>query len=435
MLGISPSLSLNELHKSPKPYGKSGNGRTLYANDNIQRTLGGLKTQAQGSGHQAYHAQAVTRAVEQLRAGPGMVNSFAKEGNPCRRCVVHAGFEIEYEINHTGLNQTDIYIVDIRLLDSRVRDTERAGLWNVEKDRKDGWVPRKWQSSLKPIHSKGADYTSRIKIGVNGYCNNIRHASRMLPSHIARGDKNEMAAMPGYQLLFVPSKKNVVKAGWQSVQHMGQVYRDGNQIEAAQILAAHMREAHEKGLYVEWTSQRGGSFVLTEAMKLLAKPQPGTGKPLDLQGKQQVFFSDPTTSMVEADTARRKINTNTQSAKWYNGSKFNLGYAMGAQQMGVTPIACSFNGAAGETAARKAGAYATWGVGAGGAAAGLYQAAAAAATTTGVSFGMAVALVNTVLATIPSLNEDYHASSTQSLGTLVNKGCSTGKQLANKLLG
>lgn len=423
MLGISSSVSLNELHKA-KPYGKTANGRSIYANDKLQKTLNGLQSQTNAGDHKSYHAAAVVNAVNGLRAGTLPANTFLKNGSSNRYCVVHSGFEIEYTIG-TPTSQTDIVIVDIRLVEKKADSAKRAGLWTVNKGDR-GWEESTWQPELKAWPRSGQDYSNRIKIGINGYSKDISHAARMLPSHIARGEKREMAELTstGYQLFYVPGTRSLFKAGWQSLAQMGKVRRSDNDIKAAKILAAHMLEAHKKGLYVEWTSHRGGSFVLTEAMKFLAKGI--NGKPVDLNKLQTVFFSDPTSSLAEADNARRKVNVDTQDNKWYNGSKNNLAYSMGAQEFGAAPLVCSFNAIRDEAKSQKVAAYSVWGAGAAGAGYGLYIGAGAmisAGTAASISIGAGglIAAINAVLNNVPSLNEDYHTSKLQGAKALIAK--------------
>lgn len=422
MLGLSSSLSLNELH-SAKPYGKAGNGRSIYANDNLQKTLNGLQGQTTGGDHKSYHASAVLNAVNGLRAGTLPANTFLKNGSANRYCVVHSGFEIEYTIG-TPTSQTDIVIVDIRLVEKKVEKTKRAGLWAVEHDGSRKWSATAWQPALDALIVSGKDHSNRIKVGVNGFCENIQHAAQMLPSHIARGESRALTELKstGYQLFYAPSAGTAFKAGWQSIAHMGQVRCSQNDVKAAKILAAHMLEAHKKKLHVEWTSHRGGSFVLTEAMKFLVKKTGGNS--VDLEKRQIVFFSDPTSSLAEADHARRALNTDTQDSKWYNGSKSNLAYCVGAQEFGAAPLVCSFNAIGDQAKSQKVAAYFVWGAGAAGAGYGLYIGAGAmisigAAASIGV--GGLVAAINAVLNNVPSLNEDFHTQKFQGAKTLIGK--------------
>ncbi|NHO68489.1 hypothetical protein G8770_23300 [Aestuariicella hydrocarbonica] len=396
----------------------------MYANDKLQQTLNGLQGQANGGDHKSYHAATVVNAVNGLRAGTLPANTFLKSGTANRYCVVHSGFEIEYMIG-TPNSQTDIVIVDIRLVEKKVEDTKRAGLWAVEKNDQ-GWAASSWKPELDAWPRSGVDHNNRIKVGINGYCNDIDHAARMLPSHIARGEKRSLTELAGkgYQLFYVPGTGNLFKAGWQSVAQMGKARSSKNDVEAAKILAAHMLEAHSKGLHVEWTSHRGGSFVLTEAMKFLNKG--AIGKTVDLEKRQTVFFSDPSSSLAEADHARRKVNVDTQDSKWYNGSKSSLAYSMGAQEFGSAPLVCSFNAIGDEAKSQKVAAYSVWGAGATGTGYGLYLGAGAllsagAAASAGLGAGGLVAALNTVLNNVPSLNEDYHTHKFQGAKTLIGK--------------
>ncbi|MBU3068604.1 hypothetical protein KOI40_02170 [Aestuariicella sp. G3-2] len=426
MLGISSSVSLNELHKA-KPYGKAGSGRSLYANDKLQQTLNGLKGQANSGDHKSYHASAVVNAVNGLRAGTLPANTFLKNGSSNRYCVVHSGFEIEYMIG-TPTSQTDIVIVDIRLVEKKVENTKRAGLWSVNQDDQGKWIARDWQPSLQPVSVTGNDESSRIKIGVNGYCEGLQHAAKMLPSHIARGKECELNKLSttGYQLFYVPQSGNILKAGWQSLAQMSKFRKSKNDVEAAKILSAYMLDAHKKGLYVEWTSHRGGSVVLTEAMKILSEGD--KGKPIDLEKKQSVFLSDPTSSLTEADSTRRKINTNITGDQWYNGSKMNMGYMAGAQKFGTAELVCSFTAIREgnkHDKAKRIAKQSTWGMVTTAAGYTLYTKAGALISGGMVASagwgGLGLALL-AVLDNIPALNEDYRSGKLQSTEKLIEKG-------------
>ncbi len=423
---IDPGISLNELHKR-KPVGNAQNGRKVFANQNLHNTIEGLRSQQHKGNHQAYHAIAITRAVDGLRAGDMYANTFIKEGNPRRRCVLHSGFEIEYELEPGIGSQGQIHIVDIRFTEGRVKEFDRAGLWKAMPIKNsERWVPNEWQPQLRAGVTKPGSEQHPIQIGINGYCKNERHAASMLPSHIARGEKRQLDALKqtGYQLFYVPTSKNVFKAGWQALSRLGKQGGTREQREAVQILAAHMREAHESGLHVEWTSQRSGSLVLTEAMKLLSQQRSKEGKPLNVAGKQRIFLSDPTSNIMAADTARRAIGMDTRDSKWYNGSRQNVGYSLGALQLGIASMACSFNALHDNAKGAKVGASVGWGVAAAGAGTALYTNAAslvAALTTAGVAPAMAAGVANAILNNIPSLNEGYHSSKTQGLNTLATK--------------
>lgn len=429
MLGISSSVSLNELHKA-KPYGKTGNGRSIYANDKLQKTLNGLQSQTNAGDHKSYHAAAVVNAVNGLRAGTLPANTFLKNGSSNRYCVVHSGFEIEYTIG-TPTSQTDIVIVDIRLVEKKVRETKRAGLWSVKKEGLK-WQAKTWESGFKAWPQAGDKYENRIKVGINGYCKDIDHAAQMLPSHIARGDGNEVATLEsnGYQLFYVPAAGNIFKAGWQSLAQMSKTNNSKNDREAAKILVSYMLDAHERELHVEWTTHRGGSSVLTEAMRILGKAD--NGKALDLKERQSVFLSDPTSSLAEADNTRRAIKANTKSAKWYNGSVNNIAYAAGAQQFGRATKICSFNAAKSQAKAKRIKGYTVLG---GAGAFAMYQLYERAGN---VHFspdqlvaagwgGLAMALLG-ALDNIPSLNEDYHSKAYQGAHTL-------GEKISSKVFG
>lgn len=113
--------------------------------------------------------------------------------------------------------------------------------------------------------------------------------------------------------------------------HSGKVLASGNESKNASILAAYMYEAHTKKITIDWTAHRGGSYVLTEAMKLLAK------KGIDLEKRQSIYFSDTTTNHATADKYRRKLNMDISEAKWVN-SGHGIGQLVGGNLLGLSDI-------------------------------------------------------------------------------------------------
>lgn len=409
-----------------RPYGQSGAGRTLLVNSQHQQLLEGFNQLSKVPSSEGYHAQAITKAIDNLRGCTSPVNSFIKDGNPSRRCIVFSGFEIEYELNsYYGDPQTDVVILDIRLTSQTKNKVKRAALWQTSFQESRGqWITAEQpEPTIKGNTELPGNEDKPIKVGINGYSDNLRHAAGMLPAHISRGDKKELKKLQqtGYQLFYIPQSGSSIKAGWSFIRDLG---RPGSaaDIEAARILASHMKKAHEEGLHVEWTSHRGGSKVLTQAMKLLAQNN------VNLAGKQSIFLSDHTSSHYEADIARRTVGMNTDTSKWHNATP-GMAQLIGGRALGAADISCSINelvyhtpreeraGKALETlingkkTVSKAAA-------AGGSIALLVN-------TFGVSAAFASALVSTLsstaLASIPSLNEGYHKGPSEPAKQLANK--------------
>ncbi|WP_444902517.1 hypothetical protein ACJJIG_10155 [Microbulbifer sp. SSSA007] len=420
-----------------QPFGQSGTGRSIMANGQLHGLLEGYKELSSIPSSEGYHALAITSAVNSLRGGVAPVNSFLKEGSSTRRCVIGAGFEIEYELNnYYGGPQTDVVIIDIRLTGDQSESRNRAALWNANfSSSVDRWISKDAPEYILEKSSKvSGSKESPFKIGINGYSRDLDHAINILPSHISRGDTNNLNKLKenGYLLFYVP-QKGALKSGWRCVRNLGKsITRED--LEAARILANHMKEAHDKNYHVEWTSHRGGSKVLTEAMKLLAQRQ------VDLAGKQKVFLSDHTSSQYAADVVRRKIGMNTDDATW-NKSTPGIAQLIGGKNLGTADLAISANtlfkhtekenrpGQAVDTlhhgrklykAGKKAVLTGT----------GAWTIVTTLSTKFGISFTMAQTIVGllglsaaqTILSSIPSLNEGYHKSAAE-----------PSKQLAQKL--
>ncbi|WP_444941930.1 hypothetical protein ACJJI3_06635 [Microbulbifer sp. ZKSA004] len=415
-----------------KTFGQSGSGRSIVANDQLHHMLEGFQELSRIPSSEGYHALALTNAVNGLRGGAVPVNSYLKNGSATRRCIVGDGFEIEYElINYYGGPQTDVVILDIRLLGREAEKGKRAALWEVEWESGDSggsWARK--EEPAKFLRTNGAvagKKDSPLKIGINGYCKGLDHAAEILPSHITRGDAIALEKLQdkGYTIFYVP-QDGVTKAGWRFVKNLrtGTTAKD---MEAARILAGHMKEAHDKGLYVEWTSHRGGSKVITKAMELLALKQ------VNVDEKQKIFLSDATSSHYVADNLRRKVGMNTKDSTWYKATP-GVAQIVGGSELGLGKVAMEV----GELCkSRTREAFANKLVDAFDSAVKLYKGAdatvvtfATVAATSGLSFAgakalfgiLAAATANTTLASIPSLNEKYHSGSTIPLKQLLQKG-------------
>lgn len=129
-------LSFNEL----SPFGRQGSGRNILADANMLTLLQKLESGAKEPNSTGYHALAVINAVNRLRSSAVPVNSYVRNGQPSSRCITGPGFEIRYELN-VGLSQTDITIMDIRMVKQSVDEISTPALWNVESEGKYGrWV-------------------------------------------------------------------------------------------------------------------------------------------------------------------------------------------------------------------------------------------------------------------------------------------------------
>ena len=414
-------------NSSLQPHSPKLPGRKLFASGDMLQMLKNLSAVAKSSQHHAYQAQCILSGVRNIRSGAMVCSTMLKNDQPTRRVLIHSGYEIEYEINHTGLDQTQVHIVDIRLLAGEAVTRERAGLWNVKTNEQNNWVIPEEDDWLPDMGNtatgpKGSQ-SDPIKVGINGACKNIEHAAKMLPSHICRGDKKKEVALKqtGYQLFFTPPSKGILKSGWSFLNHVGNRLTAEDKL-ASRILANYMLQAHQKGLYVEWTSQRGGSRILTAAMEFAISAG------VDLQQKQAIFLSDHTSSRYSADVARRKLNMDCSEEKWSN---FTPGAAqlLGGERLGADAIACSameliYHTPKGERLPKSIDVADTiWQKGKAASAKGAALVTLSAAF--GLDKGFAAALLNalggTLLSSVPALNESYHSSSTEPLKAVARR--------------
>lgn len=93
---IAPTLTTHL--QSPTPY-FSGAGTQVLVTGTQRTQLDAIKALSEKPSSAGYHALAMTKAVERLRAGGDLPNAQIMHGNPKRRCLVYSGFEIEYEVS------------------------------------------------------------------------------------------------------------------------------------------------------------------------------------------------------------------------------------------------------------------------------------------------------------------------------------------------
>jgi hypothetical protein len=274
------------------PYGSQSSGRQILADKETQNMFKELELKSKEPSSTGYHALSIISAVNNLRSSAVPVSSFVRNGAPSTRCVVGAGFEIEYDLN-MGLSQTDITITDIRVLNQARKRVTKPALWDVQIGSQAGrWeVAENPTVDMTPLSSVSRALDNPVRVGINGHCDGIGHAASILPSHVTKGDPAELYKLKqsGYQLFYVP-QAGAVKAGWEFVKNLGSKAPAEGHVEAGRVLASYMSEAHQRGLHVEWTSHRGSSGVLTEAMRCLKVDN------VNLLGKQRIFLSDHTTS-------------------------------------------------------------------------------------------------------------------------------------------
>jgi len=414
-------------------YGSSNNGRSVMVSDQHQTMLDGFQQISKIPSSQSYHALVITSAVNSLRSSSSPVNSFAKNGSPTRRCIVFSGCEIEYElVNYHGGPQTDVHIVDIRFTGDDSQHAKRAALWRVSFDNaSQDWGVFKGQAperQLKGTDTVAGTISQPLEIGVNGFCDGFVHAAEILPAHITRGEAAAEDALKsvGYQLFYVPVEKNSTKAGWTFLRDMGRTAENKSNIQASRILAGHMKEAHDQGLYVEWTSHRGGSQVLIQAMKLLQRHR------INVQGKQKIFLSDHTSSHFEADQARRAIGMDVRDSTWYNATP-GIAQIMGGQSFGVASLACSIDGLLNHTKREEMpGKVVMVGGGVGAAAVAtnkmapvVAQLVSSFALTPAFAWAITAALglsgVRLAASSVPSFNNKYHKGTKDVVAQLANK--------------
>ncbi|WP_295803256.1 hypothetical protein [uncultured Microbulbifer sp.] len=396
-------------------WGSRTSGRAIFANASHQQLLDNFRQLSTQQSSEGYHAQTLLKAVDSLRGPASPVNSMLKPNQPTRRLLVAGGFEIEYELNsYYGHCQTDVEIVDIRMAKEDAREERRSALWRIKFDQQVGWIPEEKEprTTLTASPAQKGNKESPVKVGVNGHSRQLKYAADTLSKHISRGDKGKAASLQnsGFQLLYVPSTNSAIGAEWVSIKSLGLNGTDEQRV-ASRILAQHMLEAYQKGLYIEWTAHKDGAWVLTEAMRQL------TTQRIDLQRKQKIFLSDAASSHVVADRMRHTLNMDTYDSSWHNTAP-GPAQLVGGTHLGVAPLLCLVDefrhrsnadekfGTAGDL---------LWQAGTKGLV--VSGAATAIISTAGVPMSLALLGASILIASLPSARDDYFKNPGQQLGS------------------
>ncbi|WKT60755.1 hypothetical protein Q2E61_00730 [Microbulbifer thermotolerans] len=328
---MQPLQSTNAL----QAWGNTGNGRAIFASGTHRQLLDQFLHRDGNSSSEDFQSQQLIRSVNSLRASVSPLNSMLKPRHPTRRLLVTGHFEIEYKLNnYHGDCQTDIEIVDVRLINREAEDGQRPALWRVKYNpKREEWKPERLpRHNLQPNKVQPGSKENPLKVGINGNGQTLEEAVRTLGDHIARGNKKKYG---DYQLFYVPSTGGALAGDWVAIKSLGLQGTDEQRL-ASRLLALYMYEAHRRKLHVEWIAHSHGSWVLTEAMRHLAQ------RKIDLQKRQKIFFSDATASHVVANQLRHNLNMATGDDCWHN---FSLGVAQlaGGLHFGAALLLCELN--------------------------------------------------------------------------------------------
>ena len=400
-------------------WGSRNSGRAIFANGNHRQLLDNFRQLSAQQSSEGFHAQSLIKAVDSLRGPASPVNSMLKPNHPTRRLLVAGGFEIEYELNsYYGDCQTDVEIVEIRLLGGDAREERRPALWAIKHRSGDQWTKSSGEPKLKlePTGKLSGTKESPLVVGINGHSHDLQHAASTLALRIPRGDQNKRTRLEdtGFDLLYVPAETSALVNEWVSIKSLGLRGTD-EQRRASRVLAQHMYEAHRQKLHVEWTAHKHGAWVLTEAMQQLARQN------VNLEERQKVFLCDASASHVVADRARHLINMDTNDLTWKNTSP-GPAQITGGLHFGIAPLLCLADELRHRTSKDEIlgkGGDLVWQTTTKGVA--ISGAATALVSTAGISASLALLGVGVLIASLPGARDTHYKNPGQQLGDWLNR--------------
>ncbi|CAH0990030.1 hypothetical protein SIN8267_00113 [Sinobacterium norvegicum] len=275
-----------------------------------------------------YWATNIVREIRQLAAGKTNHDSVYLDVNDHNNardfvlklpgCEVIATQELAGNYIVTSMN------VDFSYVSSQTENTKPAVHWAQK--RKDSWMasPKK-DGSLK---RQSKDEENWILAGVSDQYSDAEFSAKVTAEHIKASPFSDNGKIDtyGYNLFYSPGSGSF--AGLKNLKTQLDAENSAEIRESAQLLAGVMEKAHKDykrnqsktSHKVAWVTQRGGSAVMTQALRILSD------KSVNLEGSQKVFLSHPTSRTdrlykLSRDVGMAKDTTNLSSHNALNGSQ------------------------------------------------------------------------------------------------------------------
>jgi hypothetical protein len=265
---------------------------------------------AEGGNH---WAELCVRQLGSLSSGHFKKNVFIQANGRLEEfgeyTVILPGCKASFRKNSEGIFHVYALEADLNFAELQ-SDAKKPGLFNVTKKNKD-WVPE--------FVPDGKVKERKVNVIVVSDQRQRMNDSIKLALDAAEDSKQRPLDMEsyGFDLHFTPGKKSI--GGFRSLAQASKAETDENLHESAILLAKTMLSARTiKG--ITWVSERGGSGVLTQAMRILKEG----GASFDGAG-HRAFFSHVQTNLGNAEQLARHLGfafeSKTHSKDWYNLSE------------------------------------------------------------------------------------------------------------------
>lgn len=237
--------------------------------------------------------------------------------------VILPGCKASFRKNASGAFYIYALEADVEYA-SKQQDLHKPGLFNVVSGR-GGWQPS--FIATGKIEKRGINL-----VAISDRMIRLDHAVELAADSIANaGLRAGDIELNGFDLHFTPGRKSI--GGMRNLQQAYGAETDSELHESAILLAKTMASSRSiEG--ITWISERGGSGVLTQAMRMLKE-----GGVNFKETKHRAFFSDVQTNIGRAEQLAREIGLKFDG-KSHVKSLFNINQLLGSGLFGgfVNPI-------------------------------------------------------------------------------------------------
>ncbi|MES2824593.1 MAG: hypothetical protein V4732_13395 [Pseudomonadota bacterium] len=238
--------------------------------------------------------------------------------------VILPGCRASFRKNNTGAFYIYSLEVDGNFTELQ-RDKKKPGLYNVKKDNK------KWNAELE-TQGKIKERKNNL-VTISDQINNVDFAAILAPQAMTESGRATTGFLEsnGFDLHFTPGKKRI--GGLANLKQAYNAETDASLHESAILLAGTMESARNIK-DVTWVSERGGSGVLTQAMRILKE----RGVNFSASG-HKAFFSNLQTNLGNAEGLARNIGIGFDG-KSHSKEMINVNQLLGSGLFGgfVNPV-------------------------------------------------------------------------------------------------
>ncbi|MCL6269336.1 hypothetical protein M3P05_05175 [Sansalvadorimonas sp. 2012CJ34-2] len=308
----------------------SDQGRTLYATPAAKAAFDALETRGQTN----YWANLIVREIKRLRCSKFSsdyvyISTARSQGDEAFRMNLPGCCVTVHPLSYYGSMDNSYVVTDIQVDNSYQKERKKnqmPQLYEAVEGRSD------WKTSERApanVLNTSMHANNWVLVGINGTGGEINQAAAVVANHIdnvKQVGKGRVAEV-GYNFFFTPSRGYF--QGLRALKAALKPESSSSKREAAILLADVMRAStKEKDLKVRWITQKSGSAILTQAMRILRDQGVRLGE------NHSLFLSSPTSSLNSAYNLSQNLGMKVET-EFYNSNPSNIVEQLGSQWGGV----------------------------------------------------------------------------------------------------